>query len=284
VVVVLAEVSGNGRHGEIGRCRHIEAIEQGSWKMCVMSPPSALIGLLALAAGGAVAQTRLEPFSSVFEGRKSIAMVDARARAKVELRRSDTHAIYTVSTTVRWTVISRTFDQCGVVRFDGERIVPIEYVHIDHGQPSHNVRTEFDWPRGKAVTHLGDGSVRTADIAWPAWDPMSFQLALMAAAPSKRPGDQETTTVVERGVSKVHRVSYVGTTPSTSGTDERAFAIRSDKSTGGSVSLLLDAAHGFQPMRIGIEDVNLDRSSRGAPAAALNAGVVPRCPAPSGGR
>ena len=239
---------------------------------------------LAASAAGAVsaapAQPRLESFASTFEGRKSIALVDAHAIAKVELRRSDTHAIYTVSTTVRWTMMSRSFDQCGVVRFDGARIVPVEYVHLDHAKPKRNVHTRFDWARGTATTRLGDGTERVAEVTWPAWDPMSMQLALMAAAPSKRPGEQETHQVVERGTSRVHRVTFVGMPAAPSDGNGQPFAIRSDKPNGTSVSLVLDRARNFQPMSIGFEDVNLDRTAVAAAPATLPAGTVPVCAGP----
>ncbi len=235
--------------------------------------------LLSLATGTACAQPQLpQAFAATFEGRKTVALIDARASAVAQLRRSATHAMYTLAATVRWTVIERGFDECSVVRIEGDRLVPIEYVHIDHSEPRNNVRTTFDWAAGKAVTRLGNGEVRTVDIVWPAWDPMSFQLALMAAAPSKLAGEVETHAVVERGAHKTHRVVFEGPSPSPVVGTSRAHSIRSEKHGGGVVSLLLDPARDFQPLRITIEGVNLDFTAARAAPAPLAADAAPRCP------
>ncbi len=241
-----------------------------------MDPRPALVALLALAAADGTSAQLPAPFSSTFEGSKRIAIIDIQAHAKVELRRSDTHAIYTVSAVVD--LLSRRFDQCGVVRLEGGRIVPLEYVQLDHHKPARHVRTMFDWARGKAVTTQGDGTTRTVDITSPAWDPMSFQLALMSMAPSKRPGDQDAHIVVERGAIRTHRVTWGAAPAPDAPGPAKGFAIRSDKDSGNSVTLVLDPTHGFEPTRIGIQDVVMDRSARHAAPAALPAGHVPTCP------
>jgi hypothetical protein len=243
----------------------------------VMTAGPVLAGAMSLVAGIAVAEPRLDAFAATFEGRKPIALIDARAEAVATLRRSASHAIYTLTATIRWTVVSRAFEQCSVVRFEGDRVAAVAYAHIDRDEPRNDVRTDFDWAAGKAVTQLGNGEVRTIDIAWPAWDPMSFQLALMTAAPSKRVGDVETHAVVERGTLKVHRVVFEGPASSLlAGTSHTA--IRSEKTGGGVVSLLLDPTRGFRPLRIGIEGVNLDFVAARAAPAALAADEVPSCP------
>lgn len=238
-----------------------------------------LSGAISLAAGVALAQPRLDAFSATYEGRKTIALIDARADAVATLRRSSTHAIYTLTATISWTMFSRKFEECSVVRIEGERFVPLEFMHVDQDEPRHDVRTEFHWPAGKAITRLGNGEVRSADVSRPAWDPMSFQLALMAAAPSKRAGDVETHDVVERGNLRTHRVVFVGPSPSpVPAVSHPVFAIRSEKSTGGVVSLLLDPASAYRPLRIGIEGVNLDFVAPRPAPLPLPAGEVPRCP------
>ncbi len=248
-----------------------------------MTMPVPRINLLAaLALHGLVAgaaQPQPTAFAADFEGLKTLALVEARAVALARLQRSPTHAIYTLEATVRWAFLTRGFDDCSVVRFDGERMVPLEYVHGDHGEPGNDFRTEFDWSAGRAVTRLGNGETRSVDITWPTWDPMSFQLALMmrAASSSVQAGDIETHAVVERGAHKLHRVVFHGTGASQVG-GPPVFAIRSEKAGGGVVTLLLDPARHYQPMRIGIEGVNLDFTAARPAPEPLADGEVPRCP------
>lgn len=233
------------------------------------------------AALNATAEPGLDAFSAAFEGRKAIALIDARAEAVATLRRSSSYAIYTLKATIRWTVISRSFELCSVVRFDGDRLVPIAYGYADQGDPRRDVRTDFDWSSGKAVTHLGNGEVSTIEIAWPAWDPVSFQLGVMAAARSRRAGDIETHTVIERGVRKTYRVVYEDpATAVVAGSSRPVVAIRGEKEGGGGIRLLLDPTHHYRPVRIGIEDVDLDRVADRATPAALAADEVPSCPPP----
>lgn len=239
----------------------------------------AVAASMPFAALSAMAESRLHAFSAVFEGRKTVALIDARAEAVATLRRSSSYAIYTLKATIRWTVISRSFELCSVARFDGNRLVPIAYGYADKGDPSRDVRTDFDWSSGKAVTQLGNGEVSTIDIAWPAWDPLSFQLGQIDAAPSRRAGDVETHTVIERGVRKTYRVVYEDrATALVAGSSRPVLAIRGEKDGGGGIRLLLDPARQYRPLRIGIEDVDLDYVADRATPAALAADEVPSCP------
>ena len=46
--------------------------------------------------------------------------------AGIELRRSSRFIVYTVHSTVTWAVIERRFRDCGMIRIEGERLLPIE--------------------------------------------------------------------------------------------------------------------------------------------------------------
>lgn len=250
------------------------------WPMIVCAR-LAVAASMPFAALSATADPRLHAFSAAFEGRKAIALIDARAEAVATLRRSSSYAIYTLKATIRWTAISRSFELCSVVRLDGDRLVPIAYGYADQGDPRRDVRTDFDWSSGKAVTQHGNGEVSTIDIAWPAWDPVSFQLGLINAAPSRRAGDVETHTVIERGLRKTYRVVYEDqATAVVAGSSRPVLAIRGEKDGGGGIRLLLDPARQYRPLRIGIEDVDLDHVADRATPAALAADEVPSCPPP----
>lgn len=254
--------------------------------MNFIGPPAVAARLVLAAAmpfvaASAAAEPRLDAFAAAYEGRKAIALIDARAEAVATLRRSSSYAIYTLKATIRWTVISRSFELCSLVRFDGDRLVPIAYGYADQGDPRRDVRTDFDWSSGKAITQLGNGEVSTIDIAWPAWDPVSFQLGVMAAAPSRRAGEIETHTVIERGVRKTYRVVYEDpATAVVAGSSRPVVAIRGEKEGGGGIRLLLDPTDHYRPLRIGIEDVDLDRVADRATPAALAADEVPSCAPP----
>lgn len=241
----------------------------------------AVLAAMPFVASSATAEPRLDAFAAVFEGRKAIALIDARAEAVATLRRSSSYAIYTLKATIRWTVISRSFELCSVVRFEGDRLVPIAYGYVDQTDPRRDVRTDFDWSSGKAITRHGNGDTSTLELVWPAWDPLSFQLGLIAAAPSRRAGDVETHVVIERGVRKTYRVVYEDqSTAPLAGLLRPVFAIRGEKEGGGGMRLLLDPTRHYRPLRIGIEDVDLDYVADRATPAALAADEVPSCPAP----
>lgn len=239
----------------------------------------AVVFAMAFVVPNAMATPQLDAFAAVFKGHKSIALIDARAEAVATLRRSPSYAIYTLKATIRWTVISRSFELCSVVRFDGDRVVPITYRYTDHAEPNRDLRTDFDWAAGKAVTRLGNGEAITLDVAWPTWDPVSFQLGLIAAAPSRRASDLETHAVIERGVRRSYRVVFEGPgTAVVAGSSRAVVAIRGEKEGGGGMRLLLDPTRQYRPLRIVIEDVALDLVADRATPAALAADEAPSCP------
>lgn len=234
----------------------------------------ALAGSVAVdAAAAAAAPPPWVPFAASFRGHKRVMLFDARADATVQLRRSASHAVYTIDTEVRWAVVSRRFVDCSVMRVDGSRLTPLEYMHRDPEQPEHDIHTTFDWAAKQAVSTLGDGRVRRVELDGPSWDPLSFQLALMAAAPLRDAGEVDRYTVIERGALKVHRVVFAAPTEAAG----NGLPVRSDKEGGGAVSLLLDPARHHQPLRIAVDDVALDRYAERPAPAPLAAGEVPRC-------
>ena len=98
---------------------------------------------------------------------------------------------------------------------------------------------------------------------------MSFQVALMAAAPQRAAGSRETHAVVERGRLKEHQVEFIQ--------PQRIVSRKGDDE----VHLLLLPQQGWQPQRLTIDGVTIERTgaAAGAPATAIVAGAVPQCPA-----
>jgi Protein of unknown function (DUF3108) len=234
----------------------------------------------AVAAAGADVQ----PFSGQYEGSKTIALIPATARAKIELRRSATHIRYTMHSTITWALLERRFRDCSVIRIDGEHgLRPLEYMHIDESSPQFNVRTRFDWVQKKARTLIGNSTDAViADLTEPTWDPMSFQVALLRLAPQRTAGDSESHRVIERGASKQHQVSFAGQLPlAVQGQTLQAQQIISRKAKG-QVVMYVSSDPPQRPLRITIDDVTIDSvagSADASPPASLAAGQVPQCDA-----
>ncbi len=236
---------------------------------------------LSSAAGASPVVDNLRAFVGYYEGSKAIALIPATAKARIELKRSDEFIVYTMQTTVTWTLIERKFRDCSVIRIDGQRLLPLEFVHADESDPTHDVHTRFDWQQNKATTVLGNSAqAKVAQIAWPVWDPMSFQVALMALAQQRAAGESEKQRVVERGVAKEYRVSFVGAVPvEAPGRSVQAYEIISRKAKG-QVALYLLPEQSWQPVRITVDDVTIDRiggAAESKPSANLVAGQVPQC-------
>jgi hypothetical protein len=234
----------------------------------------------------AAAGADVQPFSGQYEGSKTIALIPATARAKIELRRSATHIHYTMHSTITWALLERRFRDCSVMRIDGERSLrPLEYVHIDESSPQFNVRTRFDWTQKKAQTLIGTATdAMIADLAEPTWDPMSYQVALLWLAAQRTAGHSESHRVVERGALKQHDVSFAGQVPlSLRGQTLQAHQIISRKAKG-QVVMYVGADSPPRPLRITIDDVTIDwvpGAAAGTPAS-LAAGQVPQCDTAAG--
>jgi hypothetical protein len=239
--------------------------------------------VLALAgATAASAGTEVAPFAALYEGRKTVALFPATAQARLALLRSGPYYRYTMDTTLRWTLMERRFHECSVLRIDGGRLWPVEYRHVDAGDAELNLHTRFDWTRGQASTLRGTQAVRqSVDIAWPTWDPMSFQVALMAAAPLRPAASVEPHQVVERGRLRAHSVEFTGTLAGVQPPLHRIASRKGDDE----LLLWLLPQQGWQPQRMVIDGVTIERSGTAAPlpALALEAGQAPSCgsgPAP----
>lgn len=235
---------------------------------------------LSLLAGPGLANERVQPFSGQYEGRKTIALIPATATADIALRRSARFIVYTMRSTVKWAFLERQFRECSVIRIDGDKLLPLEYEHVDESQPEHDVHTRFDWNENKAITRLGAApKAVVAEIAWPTWDPMSFQVALIALAQQRRPGDSETQRVIERGVVKAYQVRFAGAVPVAGARQSvQAHEIVAKKEKG-QVALYLEPQHAWRPLRIVIDDVTVDLAAgaRADPPASLVEGQVPQC-------
>lgn len=235
---------------------------------------------LCLLVGNSLANERVQPFSGQYEGKKTIALIPATAKADIALQRSAQFVVYTMRSRVKWAVLERKFRDCSVMRIEGDKLLPLEYEHVDESQPEHNVRTRFDWKENKAITVLGAATKPAlAEIAWPTWDPMSFQVALIALAQQRRPGDSEAHRVIERGVAKAYEVRFSGAVPVAGARQNvQAHEIVARKATG-QIQLYLLPQSQWRPFRIAIDDVTIDLAAGGraeAPAG-LAEGQVPQC-------
>jgi hypothetical protein len=232
-------------------------------------------------AATARADDGVHAFRAHYEGKKKIALLTATAQAVIELKRSSRFVLYTMDTTVSWAMLERKFRDCSVMRIDGERLLPLEYRHIDESQPGLEVHTRFDWDAAKASTTLGTSSQAVdVAIAAPTWDPMSFQVALIALAQRRAAGDSELHRVIERGALKEHRVQFGGLVP-VSGRDTPAYEIVSRKERG-QVALQLLPERAWQPLRVTIDDVTIElvAGPAGEAPGRLPDGDVPRCEPP----
>jgi hypothetical protein len=251
-------------------------------------PPVAAMAWAAAAACSAGVAAEAQPvgaadpltsFTARYEGSKRLVLLTARAHASLRLQRSKQHIVYTMDTRVKLAFIERAFHDCSVIRIDGERLLPLQYLHRDHADPDLDVRTRFDWALGQASTRLGrQQEATTLPLAWPTWDPMSLQVALMAAASRHAAGGTETHRAVERGVLKMHQVQFAGPVQAPQGP---VYEVTSRKagSDDAPIVLLLTPQPAWQPLRITIEGVTIERVGAG-PAGDppdLPDDAVPQC-------
>lgn len=238
---------------------------------------------MAASAPAAIAASEVRPFSGRYEGRQIVALLPATARAGIELRRSSRHIVYTMHSTVTWAFIERRFLDCSVIRIDGEQLLPIEYLHRDASESDHDVHTRFDWLAGSAKTTLGrTPEPKTVALDRPTWDPMSFQVALIALAQQRLPGHRERQWVIERGMLKEHEVTFVGPIPpptTGAGAGQPVHEIVSRKSNG-LITLRLLPDEAWRPARVSIDDVTIELVPTPLTApAGLPEGDVPSCEA-----
>ena len=243
----------------------------------------ASLALLAAPAAQAQGAGELQPFSGRYRGQQKIALITATATADIALRRSPRFVVYTMDSTITWAFIERRFHDCAVLRIEGDRLMPIEYVHRDEARPDLDIHTRFDWPGGTANTQLGRApDPRTVDLSGPTWDPMSFQVALMALAPLRRPGDKERHRVIERGSLKEHEVTFAGPVEAEGGA-QRVHEILSRKEKG-LIALRLLPDQAWRPGRVTIDEVTIELLPTPVPSPApLPNGSAPSCGNGSGG-
>jgi hypothetical protein len=241
-------------------------------------PFAASLAML-LASQGATAQSAsaIQPFSGRYEGRQKVAFVTATAVALIELRRSSHFIVYTMQTTVNAPFIERRFHDCSVMRIEGERLLPVEYVHRDESDPEKDIRTRFDWPTGSAKTLLGqEPEPKLVALDRPTWDPLSFQVALIALARDRQPGTHEEFRVIERGVLKEHDTTFVGRVATPAGKPPQ-YEIVSHKSKG-FIALRLLPDEAWRPARVTVDGVTVELVPAPVTAPApLPEDGVPRC-------
>jgi hypothetical protein len=236
-----------------------------------------LTGVLAPESASAQPASAVQPFSGRYEGRQKVAFLTATALASIELRRSSRFILYTMRTTVSVAFVERRFQECSVIRIEGERLLPMEYVHRDESSPEHNVHTRFDWVAGLAKTTLGGKpGPRVVSLDGPAWDPMSYQVALIALASGHQPGDRDRFRVIERGVLKEHEATFEGPVAAT-GESPPQYGIASRKSKG-LIALRLLPGESWRPARVTLDEVTITLMPTPVPApTALPEGGVPSC-------
>jgi hypothetical protein len=240
---------------------------------------AALALMLVLRVAQGYATSELRPFSGHYEGRRTVVLLPATAHASIELRRSSRFIVYTMRTIVNWAFVERRFQDCSVIEIQGDRLLPLEYLHRDESDARFDVHTRFDWTAGRAQTRLGPAPAPgTLALDGPTWDPLSFQVALIALAPQRRPGEREHHRVIERGVLKQHEVIFVGpVSPSGADGERPVFQIVSRKDQG-QVGLWLRPDEAWRPARVAIDDVTIDLvATPAAPPASLPEGDVPSC-------
>lgn len=213
------------------------------------------------------------PFSGRYEGRYAVSALlpDARVQVELELRRSSRYIVYTMQAVARLGLFQRRFRDCSVIEVQGSRLLPLEYVHQDLSDARMDVRTRFDWAAGRADTLLGAATQPIGHVLdAPTWDPMSFQVALMALAPQRRAGEREAHRVIERGAMKHHQVTFAGQAARPDAGDERpVHQIVSRKGTegdSGRIELWLSPDQAWRPARVAQDGIVLVLA--GTPAGA----------------
>ncbi|MEW5756087.1 MAG: DUF3108 domain-containing protein [Pseudomonadota bacterium] len=240
----------------------------------------AILLLLLLTAATSLADDQIRPFIAHYEGKKKVLLFTVTANARVELTRTGQYLKYVMDSTVKWSVFKRKFYDCSLIRLDQHGMKPLEYLHVDESNKEFNVKSSFDWESNKAVTVLGSSAEpTTVDITWPTWDPMSFQVALMSAAPVQSIGKSDPYQVLERGKLKQHQVTFNGDRAlDTRLGNMKVYEIISRKTKGGA-ALWLAPDYGWIPARITIDDVTIDLNA--APASKDRGEVtdnqVPHC-------
>ncbi len=222
-----------------------------------------LVWLVAIVSGSipATAYGVPEPFGAHYVGSKRIAFLTARAQATIQLRRQRDHLKYTIASVVRLAFYKRRFYDCAIVSITADGLRPVVYRHRDDADSSLNVTTIFDWDGRVARTQLGrDGEVRLQALEGPTWDPLSFQLALMARAISNPTHGVAHYQVIERGSLKHHEVHFAA--PDSGDTDQTGlFNIISYKDES-RIELDLLPAMRFEPQRLMIEGVSFSRTEQ----------------------
>jgi hypothetical protein len=244
---------------------------------CAAIPP-----MLALSTVAAAGPADVKPFSALYSGTKLIAMLPATARARLDLHRNGAWLRYTMRTSVSWTLIERRFLDCSVMRIEGDRLLPVEFRHIDESEARRNVTVRYDWGRQLAHIDLGapnaKPSTETVPIEWPTWDAMSLQVALMAAAPQIRAGARDTIRVIGRGGVRSNEVEFIGPDARVADPDGPPFRIvsrRGDRET----QVWLLPRQGWQLVHLTIDGVTIERTGVAPASPAPSASDIRECPA-----
>ena len=209
-----------------------------------------------------------EPFAAHYIGSKRIAFLTARAQATIQLQRHRDHLKYSIASVVRLAFYKRRFYDCTLVSISADGLRPVEYRHRDDADQSFNVITRFDWEERVAKTQLGpEGKMIERALDGPTWDPLSFQLALMARAIDKQTEGVDRYRVIERGSLKIHDVHFA--VPDTDNAEPTGlFNIVSYKGES-RIEFDLSPAKRFEPQRLMIEGVSFSRTDQVVPLAEI---------------
>ena len=210
--------------------------------------------LLALA-HPAAARELPSPFSATYVGRPYLF---GRADTTIGLERVGDYFKYTLSTEGRLVGYRNTFYECSVVALREGRLYPLEYRHTDQKSPSHSLSARFDWNAGTATVTRGDGEqTRIADLAWPVWDPLSLQIAIMTDLLNGDFGAERTYRLLGRhGVSERHlRIERNERIDTKNGVID---AVRVARADGGAEQFWFASKYRYVPARIQLKSVQVD--------------------------
>lgn len=233
--------------------------------------------VLLLRATDLPAQELPAPFEAEYEGAK----FPFSARATIALQRIGDYYRYSMRGSVRaaffkWTEV---YD-CSILRIEGERFYPVEYVHRDSRDRQRNVHTRFDWSLRTLRTTRGGGAVEEKmELPPVAWDLMSIQVRLRADIAHADRGAELSYQVIEKDQVKRRRLKIDGVEEMQF--DQHVLHVMKAETEDGKHrhQFWFAKNYAWLPVRVGIGGVTLDLVS--PPAEAARAAAPPTDSPPS---
>lgn len=205
-------------------------------------------------------ETLPKPFMAKYAGEEKVAVFTVNAALDLELSRVGDYLKYTSNSQLKWSFYDRKFYDCSIIKIDKDKkLWPVEYLHVDEGDPDNRIETKFDWDAKTVTTHRPDkDKPRSYDITWPTWDPMSLQIALMTIAPQQKKGATQKYASIEKGKLREYEVTFNGEVKTQTHLPDiqvvEVLTVRGDN-TGG---LWFAPNYGWVPAKIQIDEVTID--------------------------